>query len=124
MKMSRVESVMRITLQFYAAVNGRDVAAMRQLMSDDCLLETRDPPPEGSVIAGQEAVIGYWEAFFHESPEAKMEIEEVFGLGMRCVLRWRWAWEEEAGARGTLRGVDIVRVKGGLISEILTYSKG
>jgi hypothetical protein len=124
MKMSRVESVMRITLQFYEAVNGRDVAAMGQLMSDDCLMETREPGPEGAVIAGQEAVIGYWEGFFQESPGAQMEMEEIFGLGMRCVLRWRWVWENGAGARRTLRGVDIVRVKGGLISEILTYSKG
>jgi ketosteroid isomerase-like protein len=124
MKMSRVESVMRITLQFYAAVNGRDVAAMRQLMSDDCLLETRSPAPDGVVVAGKEAVTQYWETFFDEWHEAQLEIEEVFGLGLRSVLRWRWTWEDEAGEKGALRGVDILRVKGGLISEILTYNKG
>ena len=95
-----------------------------QLISDDCFLETSSPAPDGVVVSGKEAVRQYWETFFAEWHEAQLEIEEVFGLGMRCVLRWRWAWEEEAGAMGTLRGVDIVRVKGGLISEILTYSKG
>lgn len=124
MKMSRVEGVMRITLQFYEAVNGRDVAAMMQLVSEDCLLETREPAPEGIVVSGKEAVTQYWETFFDERHEARLEIEEVFGLGMRCVLRWRWTWEGEAGERRGLRGVDILRVKGGLISEILTYSKG
>lgn len=124
MKMSRVESVLRSTLQFYEAVNGRDVAVMRQLISEDCMMETRGPAPEGSVVSGKDAVAGCWADFFNEAPAAQLEIEEVFGLGLRCVLRWRWMWEDAAGAKRTLRGVDIVRVRGGLISEILSYGKG
>ena len=52
------------------------------------------------------------------------EIEEIFGLGMRCVARWKYSWVDAEGERGYVRGVDILRVKNGAIYERLSYIKG
>ena len=124
MKLSRLEAGIRIVLAFNEAFNRHDVAGMMQLMSDECLLEHSTPAPDGTVCQGKDAITQFWQTFFHESPHAHMEVEEIFGLGMRCVMRWRCEWVDAAGEKQHVRGVDIFQVKNGFISEKLTYSKG
>jgi len=122
--MSRLESAMRVVLEFKEAVNRHDVAAMMQLVSDDCVFEHAGPAPDGALYSGKEAVTRFWQDFFRESPHAHIEIEDIFGLGMRCVMRWRYDWVDAAGKEGHVRGVDIFQMKDGLICEKLSYVKG
>jgi steroid delta-isomerase-like uncharacterized protein len=123
-RMSKIESAPRIVLAFNEAFNRHDVAEMMALMSEDCLFENTAPAPDGRVYKGKKSVTQFWQEFFRESPQAYIEIEEVFGMGYRCVMRWRYDWEDEAGEKGHVRGVDIFQVKDGLISEKLSYVKG
>jgi predicted SnoaL-like aldol condensation-catalyzing enzyme len=122
--MAKVEAATRLVLEFNQAFNRHDVAGMMQLMSDDCVFENTQPAPDGAVYAGKEAVTRYWVEFFRGSPHARIEIEEIFGFGERCVLRWKYSWVDVAGETGHVRGVDIFRVRGGLIREKLSYVKG
>jgi len=122
--MSRVESAIRVVLEFNKAFNRHDVAGMMQLVSDDCVWETTAPAPDGTVYSGKEAVSQYWRELFRGSPHAHMEIEDVFSLSLRCVMRWRYEWVDAAGRKGHVRGADIFQVKSGLISERLSYTKG
>jgi predicted SnoaL-like aldol condensation-catalyzing enzyme len=122
--MSRLELATRIVLEFNEAFNRHDVPGMMRLMSDDCVFENTDPAPDGSLYSGREAVTQFWVDFFRESPHAHIEIEEIFGLGLRCVMRWRYEWVDAAGAKGHVRGVDIFQIKDGLISEKFSYVKG
>ena len=123
-RMDRVESAIRVVLAFNEAFNRHDVAEMMQLMSDDCVFENTSPAPDGTVYTGKAAVTQFWQDFFRDSPHAHIEIEEIFGLGMRCVMRWRYEWVDLAGKKGHVRGVDIFHVKNGLIAEKLSYVKG
>ena len=123
-RMSRIESAVRIVLEFNDAFNRHDVAAMMQLMSDDCVFENTDPAPDGTLYSGKEAVTQFWQDFFRESPQAHIEVEEIFGLGLRCVMRWEYQWVDQAGQTGHVRGVDIFKIKDGLICEKLSYVKG
>jgi predicted SnoaL-like aldol condensation-catalyzing enzyme len=95
-----------------------------RLMSDDCIFENTSPAPDGAVYAGKEAVTQFWQDFFRASPQAHIKIEEAFGLGERCVMRWRYTWVDEAGNEGHVRGVDIFRVRNELICEKFSYVKG
>lgn len=97
---------------------------MMQLMSDDCVFENTNPVPDGAVYSGKEAVTQFWQDFFRESPQAHIEIEEIFGFGERCVMRWKYNWVDIAGAKGHVRGVDIFRVRSGAIHEKPSYVKG
>jgi len=124
MRMSRIESAIRVVLEFNKAFNRHDVAGMMQLMSDDCTFENYGPAPDGAVYAGKEAITRFWQDFFRESPQAHIEIEEIFGFGFRCVTRWRYDWVNGAGEKGHVRGVDIFKLKGGSICEQLSYVKG
>ena len=88
-RMSKIESAMRIVLAFNEAFNRHDVEGMMQLMSEDCVFENTTPAPDGTVYTGKEAVTKFWQNFFRESPKAHIEIEEIFGLGNHCIMRWR-----------------------------------
>jgi predicted SnoaL-like aldol condensation-catalyzing enzyme len=123
-RMSRLESGVRIGLAFNEAFNRHDVAAMMQLMSDECIFENTDPAPDGAVYSGKEAIAQFWQDFFTQSPQAHIKVEEIFGLGFRCIMRWRYDWVDQAGNAGHVRGVDIFRVQNGVICEKLSYVKG
>ncbi len=118
-RMSKIEEAMRVVMQFNDAFNQHDVPAMMALMSEDCLFENTSPAPDGTAYKGQADVSQFWESFFQESSQAHIEIEEIFGFGERCVMRWQYSW-----GNGHVRGVDIFKVRDGLITEKLSYVKG
>jgi limonene-1,2-epoxide hydrolase len=123
-RMSKLESAMRVVLAFNEAFNRHDVAGIMQLMSDDCVFENTNPAPDGAVYSGKEAVTQFWQEFFRESPQAHIEIEEIFSLDKRCVMRWRYDWVDATRQKGHVRGADIFKVIDGLICEKLSYVKG
>jgi predicted SnoaL-like aldol condensation-catalyzing enzyme len=123
-RMSKIENAVRIVLAFNDAFNKHDVEGMMEWMGTDCVFENTDPVPDGTVYSGKEAVTQFWKDFFHESPSAHIEIEDIFGMGFRCVMRWKYSWVDSAGNKGHVRGVDIFKIKEGLISEKLSYVKG
>ena len=91
-RMSKIELATRLVLAFNEAFNRHDVARMMALMSEDCVYEHNAPAPDGTQYLGKESISQLWQDFFRESPEAHIEIEEIFGLGMRCVMHWRYDW--------------------------------
>ncbi len=124
MKMARIESAVRLVLAFYKAFNRHDVPAMMQVMSDDCLLESASPAPDGTVYTGKEAVSRFWQDFFRASPQAHIAVEEVIGFGMRCAACWKYEWVDSAGEKQHLRGVDLFEEKAGLLNRQRSYVKG
>jgi ketosteroid isomerase-like protein len=111
--------------RFNAAFNRRDVDAVMALSTEDTVLETTLPKPDGQRLQGQPAVRAYWERFFRAAPGARFEVEELIAAGDRCVVRWRFRWGEDAPARaGHVRGIDVFRVRGGKVAEKLVYVKG
>lgn len=123
-RLSQLEEPIRIVLAFNDALNRHDVAGMMQLMTEDCVFENTNPPPEGSMYSGKAAVTQFWQDFFQQSPHAHIEIEEIFGVGARCVMRWRYEWVDRSGRQGHVRGVDLYQVRDNLICEKLSYVKG
>ena len=97
---------------------------MMRLMSYDSVFVNTYPAPDGAVYSGKEAVTQFWQDFFRESFHAYIDIEEISGFGIRCVMRWRYGWMDEAGIAGHVRGVDLLQVKNGFICEKLSYVKG
>ena len=122
--LSRIEEPARLVVHFNEVFNRHDVPAIMAFFSEDCLFESPFPPPDGAACRGRQAVEAYWRDFFAHSPQAQIEIEEVFGLGFRAVMRWKYSWVDAEGKPGHVRGVDVFRFKDGLICEKLSYVKG
>ena len=66
----------------------------------------------------------FWEEFFRSSREPGIEIEEIFAVRGRCVMRWVYHWVDLQGKPGHIRGVDIYKITGDKIAEKLSYVKG
>ena len=118
-RMSEIESSVRAVMDFNDAFNRHDVQGMMQLTSDDTVFENTDPSPDGTRYAGKDAVTKFWQDFFRDAPNAHIDIEEIFGFGNRCVMRWTYTWGD-----GHIRGMDVFKLKDGLIAEQLSYVKG
>jgi ketosteroid isomerase-like protein len=104
--------------RFGEAFDRHDVDGVMAAMTDDCVFEST-APPDGVRFEGREAVRRAWVDFFANSHEAAFETEEQFVSGDRAVVRWRYAW-----ADGHVRGIDVFRVRDGLVAEKVCYVKG
>jgi len=118
----------QIVLRFNTALNAGDVDGMMRCMTGDCVFENTDPPPDGERFEGQAAVRAFWQEFFRSSSLAQIIVEDIFALGSaqdgRCVMLWRYQWIDVQGEPGHVRGVDVYRLRDGLIAEKLSYVKG
>jgi len=110
--------------RFNEAFNRHDVEEVMALMTEDCVFESTNPPPDGPRYEGQKAVREFWERFFKSSPRAHFETEEMFAAGDRCVVRWVYRWVDQVEKAGHVRGVDVFRVRDGKVAEKLSYVKG
>ena len=68
--------------------------------------------------SGQDAIRAAWAPIFADTA-SRFEPEETFAAGDRVVQRWRYSW-----TGGHIRGVDVMRVRDGLVAEKLSYVKG
>jgi ketosteroid isomerase-like protein len=112
-------SVLAAIERFNEAFNRHDVDAVMSAMTDDCVFESTSPAPDGGRYVGHDAVRAVWEDLFRSTPQAKFDTEELFTAADRCVVRWRFSF-----AGGHVRGVDVMRVRDGKVSEKFAYVKG
>jgi uncharacterized protein (TIGR02246 family) len=103
---------------FNEAWNAHDLAAALDLCTPDVVFESTDPAPDGRRYLGRDAVGAVWQPIFAQ-PGSRFTFEEVVVAGDRVVQRWRFDW-----GTGHVRGVDILTLRAGLISEKLSYVKG
>jgi ketosteroid isomerase-like protein len=105
--------------RFSEAFDRHDVDGVMAAMSADCVFESTGPAPDGDRYAGAAAVREFWEHFFRNTPTATFVAEEQFAAGDRCVVRWRYEW-----GSGHVRGIDVFRVRDGVVTEKVCYVKG
>jgi ketosteroid isomerase-like protein len=116
----QAEATIEAVTRFNEALNRHDLDAAMALMTDDCVLDTTWPPPDGELLRGQAAVRAYWEHMLESSPDAHFDAEELFAVGDRCTVRWRYTFN---GSQH-IRGADVLRVRDGKLAEKLAYVKG
>ena len=95
-----------------------DLDATLALVTDDCVFDATGPAPDGSRHVGRDSVRAAWRANIADTA-SRFEAEETFAAGDRVVQRWRYEWGD-----GHVRGVDVFRVRDGLVAEKFSYVKG
>ena len=107
--------------RFGVAFEAHDVDAIMAAMTDDCVFESTGAP-DGQRHVGQAAVRAAFTELFASSPDARFTVEERIVAGDRVVDLWRYDW---GGAEpGHVRGIDVFRLRDGLVAEKLSYVKG
>jgi hypothetical protein len=87
-------------------------------MTADCVFESTSPP-DGERHVGAEAVRAAWHRFFEAAGDHRFTTESRIAAGDHVMVTWRYDW-----TAGHVRGVDIFRIRGGLVTEKLSYVKG
>jgi ketosteroid isomerase-like protein len=104
--------------RFNAAWNDHDLAAALALTSADCVFESTSPAPDGQRCVGHAAIRAAWKPIF-DDVASHFTVEDSFTAGPRVVQRWRYDW-----AGGHVRGIDVITVSDGMVTEKLAYVKG
>jgi ketosteroid isomerase-like protein len=113
------ETTQQTVLRFHEALNRRDLDALDDLITDDCVFDATSPAPDGTRHVGRQAVLDAFREFFTGSDTTHFDVEEMFGADDRVIVRWLYGWSD-----GHVRGVDVVRVRDGRVAESLAYVKG
>jgi ketosteroid isomerase-like protein len=111
------EDVMR---RFHDAFDRHDAAALAELVADDCIIENTTPAPNGSLHVGKQACLAVWQPLA-TAAGTSFSREEVWAVGERVIVRWRYRWGEADGQ--SVRGLNLMRVRGGRVVEALGYVK-
>lgn len=106
--------------RFNRAFTDHDPAALGALVSPQCVMEAIQPAPDGARYEGGEACLAFWSALAVDRG-TRFEPEEVTVAADRATVRWRYHFGD--GEADSVRGVNLMRVRDGLIVEALGYSK-
>ena len=98
-----------------------DPSALHELVAEDCVIENTQPAPNGSRHVGRDACIALWTGIA-TAPGTHFDLETVIVTGYRAIILWRFCWGE--GEANSVRGVNLMRVRDGLIVEAKGYVKG
>jgi ketosteroid isomerase-like protein len=103
--------------RFNAAFQTHDGSGLADLIAEDCVIENTGPAPDGARLVGREAALANWVGLA-ENTGIQFTVEEVIVAGDRAVIRWRLRDDGDG-----VRGVNVMRVRDGLIVEGLGYVK-
>jgi len=115
MKSNETSDVVR---RFNQAFLEHDPAAFEELVGRDCVMESIQPAPDGTRYEGYEVNLAFWQAMATDRVN-RFEVEETFVMGDRANVMWRFHF----GGGGSVRGVNLIRVREGRIVEALAYAK-
>jgi hypothetical protein len=96
-----------------------DPFGLAALVAEDCVIENTVPAPDGARYVGRDACVALWTGIA-TAPGTRFDIEETSVAGERATIRWRYWW----GEGNSVRGVNLMRVRDGLIVEAMGYVKG
>jgi hypothetical protein len=106
--------------RFNLAFQQHEPALLLDIIADDCVLENTGPAPNGARYEGRAACLAFWQGIASD-PGMRFTIEEIRTIGDHSLIFWRLASGE--GDAPSLRGVNIMRVRAGLIVEGRGYVK-
>jgi len=110
-----------IMARFNAAFLNHDPALLEGLVAEDCTIENTVPAPDGARYEGRAACLGLWQQIA-AAEGTWFESEGVEVWDDRAILRWRFHWGQ--GPTDQVRGVNLMRVRDGLIVAAEGYVKG
>jgi SnoaL-like protein len=106
--------------QYNAAFRLHDPALLDGLLAVGCVIEDTGPTPDGARRVGREACLRRW-AGLAGDPALQFTPEDVEIHADLAIIQWRLRWGE--GPQDHVRGVNLMRVKNGEISEARGYVK-
>jgi hypothetical protein len=106
------DTTVAVMNQFGDAFRKHDPSLLDDLLAEDCVLENSGPAPHGSRHVGRAECLEFWSGIARNE-QMNFETEDMWTAGERAVRRWTLRWGP--GENDYVRGVNIMRVRDGLI---------
>lgn len=102
------------------AFHSHDPRLLADLVAEDCVIEDTGPTPDGARREGRRACLARWSALAaDENLDFSPEPAEI--LGDLAVAPWTLRWGP--GDADRVRGVNLIRIREGRITEARGYVK-
>lgn len=111
---------LQIVRRFNQAFVQHDGSLLDGLIAEDCVMESVEPAPDGTRYVGRHACLEFWQRLAN-SRDGAFADEDIVAMGERAIIRWRYRFGP--GLSQSVRGVNVMRVRDGLIVEALGYVK-
>ncbi|MES2936323.1 MAG: nuclear transport factor 2 family protein [Pseudomonadota bacterium] len=110
----------RVIDRFNEAFQRHDPALLDALVAEDCVLENTVAAPDGDRHVGRAACLAVWHGIAGNR-EGAFELEDTRVFGEEALIFWRYRWGP--GQADSVRGINVMRVRGGQIVEGRGYVK-
>ena len=117
---TRTSRTLRIIQRFNQAFVEHDASLLDDLIAEDCIMESVEPAPDGTRYAGRTACLEFWQNLAR-SRDGEFTAEDISAGEEHGIIRWRYRFGP--GLSRSVRGVNVMRVRDGLIVEALGYVK-
>lgn len=114
---ARTEAVLNA---FNDVFQKHDPQPLHNLVAENCVMENTQPAPDGGRFEGGAQCVALWSGIASDS-NIQFETESVIARGDRGVITWRMRWGSDPSS--SVRGVNLMRVRGGKIVEAQGYVK-
>ena len=115
---SRTAATADLMHRFNQVFLQHDTATLSSMIAEDCVIEKINPAPDGDRCSGRAACVALWTEIA-TAPGTRFDLEETWAMGDRAIIRWRF-WSSDTTS---IRGVNLMRVRDGLIVEAMGYVK-
>jgi ketosteroid isomerase-like protein len=117
---TRPSQTLQIIQQFNQAFVQHDASLLDDLIAENCVMESVEPAPDGTRVVGREACLAFWQKLANNRDGAFAD-EDIVAIGDRAFILWRYRFGP--GLSQSVRGVNVMHVRDGLIIEALGYVK-
>ncbi len=116
---ARSAATVELMDRFNQVFQSRDPAPLASMIAEDCVIEKISPAQDGDRCRGRDACVALWSEIA-TAPGTRFDREETCAMGDRAIIRWR-LWTTPTTS---IRGVNLMKVRDGLIVEAIGYIKG
>lgn len=117
---TRPSQTLQVIQRFNQAFVQHDGSLLDDLIAEDCVMESVEPAPDGTRYVGRNACLEFWQKLAN-SRDGEFSDEDIVASGEHGIIRWRYRFGP--GLSQSVRGVNVMRVRDGLIIEALGYVK-
>lgn len=115
-----VRTTTEVIDRFNRAFIEHDAGLLDGLIAEDCVMESVQPAPGGELVRGREACTAWWTAVIDDRA-TQFTPQEVIVAGERATIVWSYRFGP--GPDQWVRGVNVMRVTDGRITEASGFSK-
>jgi ketosteroid isomerase-like protein len=117
---TRTSQTLQIIQRFNQAFVQHDGSLLDGMIAEDCVMESVEPAPDGTRFVGRDACLEFWQKLANNR-DGQFADEDIVAIDDRAIIRWRYRFGP--GLSKSVRGVNVMRVRDGLIVEALGYVK-